>query len=452
MTTTDLAVIGAGPGGLAAAITAARAGLRVTLIDESHQPGGQYLRGARQHPSRGFSHAEQRANTFLQQLSRPNIDLQTGTFVWGIEDHTLALSGANGSSSLQAEQIIIATGGRELVLPLPGWTLPGVMTLGAAQILAKEYGQLPGKRIVLAGSGPLLLAAANALLTKRAKILAFLETTHPTDWFSYAPAIWGNFERLGEGAAYLRTIRQHKIPYRFGQTVIRASGNSQLESITIARLDRFGKPIPGSEEQIQADTLCLGFGLIPNTELGQLAGCQQIYQPQRGGWVPFRDEYLQTSQPGIYAVGEAAGIGGAGMALLEGQIAALAITHRFDQISALQRQLRPMRRFAAMLNTLFAPPLALNALADDETILCRCQEVRAGDIRQAIHQSNLNLSSLKNSTHTGQGQCQGRTCGPLLARLIASETHNPIETAGQFRPRPPIKPIPLGALAQEPQP
>ncbi|MBL6966746.1 MAG: (2Fe-2S)-binding protein, partial [Anaerolineales bacterium] len=163
-------------------------------------------------------------------------------------------------------------------------------------------------------------------------------------------------------------------------------------------------------------------------------------------------EYLQTSQPGIYAVGEAAGIGGAGMALLEGQIAALAITHRFDQISALQRQLRPMRRFAAMLNTLFAPPLALNALADDETILCRCQEVRAGDIRQAIHQSNLNLSSLKNSTHTGQGQCQGRTCGPLLARLIASETHNPIETAGQFRPRPPIKPIPLGALAQEPQP
>jgi NADPH-dependent 2,4-dienoyl-CoA reductase/sulfur reductase-like enzyme len=437
---------------LAAAITAAQAGLRVTLIDESPRPGGQYLRGTGRQATQSIPRAEQRTRAFLQQLPHPHIDLQTGTLVWGIDDRTLALHGPNGNFNLQAEQIIIATGGRELVPPFPGWTLPGVMTLGAAQILTKEYGLLPGKRIALAGSGPLLLAAASALLAKDARIIAILEATHPGAWLPHVNALWGNFNRLLEGNAYLRTIQRHKIPYRFGQTVIQATGKGQLEYIVTAKLDPRGRPVPGSEKEIAADTLCLGFGLIPNTELAQLAECQHEYSTTRGGWVPARDKYLQTSQPGIYAVGEAAGVGGADMALMEGQIAALAITRRFNQIPALQRQLRPLRRFAVMLNTLFAPPLALNTLASDETIICRCQEVRAGEIRQAVRQGNHTLGGLKNSIHIGQGQCQGRTCGPLLTRLIASQTHEPPEAAGQFRPRPPLKPISLGALAQEQRP
>ncbi len=452
MKTTELAVIGAGPGGLAAAITAASAGVRVTLIDEYPHPGGQYLRGAAQTSTPPVSRTEQRSRQLLHQLPHPNIEVLTGTLVWGIEDHTLALYNADGVRFLRAERIIIAAGGRERVLPFPGWTLPGVMTLGAAQILAKEHGLLPGKRILLAGSGPLLLAAAKSLLAQNAQIIAILEATHPIAWLAHASAIWGNFDRLREGGVYANVIRQHHIPYRIGQTIIQAAGEEYLESVTAAHLDRRGNPIPGSEEEIVADTLCLGFSLIPNTELTQLAECQHEYNPARGGWVPTRDQHLQTSQPDLYVVGEAAGIGGASMALLEGQIAALAITQRFNHIPTLQRQLRPLRRFGAMLNMLFSPLPALDALADDETILCRCQEVRAGEIRQAIRDGSHTLSSLKNHTHTGQGQCQGRTCGPLLTRLIASETDNLPENAGQFRPRPPLKPIPLSALAQEHHP
>jgi NADPH-dependent 2,4-dienoyl-CoA reductase/sulfur reductase-like enzyme len=180
MKTTELAIVGAGPGGLSAAITAAQAGLQVTLLDEYHQPGGQYLRGALQKDhTPAISRTEARSRKLLEQLPSQNIDLKTGTLVWGIEGHRLALHSALGTEWLTAEKIIIATGARELVTPFPGWTLPGVMTLGAAQILAKEHGVLPGKRILLAGSGPLLLAAASALSKtgSGATVLGVLEAT-----------------------------------------------------------------------------------------------------------------------------------------------------------------------------------------------------------------------------------------------------------------------------------
>lgn len=460
MNTTELAVIGAGPGGLAAALTAANAGLQVTLIDEAPHPGGQYLRGANQNKSmNSVSRTERNSRQFLEQLPHDHIQLLTSTLVWGLEANTLALHGPHGTRYLQAKQIIIATGGRELVLPFPGWTRPGVMTLGAAQILAKEHGLMPGKRILLAGSGPLLLASAYTLISKGAHIVGILEATHPTAWLAHAPAMWGNFDRLAEGWQYLKTIQQHKVPYLFGRTVAQAHGDGQLTAVSIAQLNRQGHPLDRAHTEVEVDALCLGFGLIPNTELAQLAGCQLEYAPRRGGWVPVRTATLQTSQPNLYAVGEAAGIGGASMALVEGQLAGtvaaqtsgkLAPAAAQAQIAAWQRKLRPLRRFEAMLNTLFSPPLTLNALATDDTLTCRCQEVRVHTIRQAIRAGSHSLSSLKNHTHVGQGQCQGRTCGPLLARLVAEEIGSTPETAGQLRPRPPLKPLPLSALAQEP--
>lgn len=450
--------MGAGTGGLSAAITAAQAGVQVTLLDEYHHPGGQFLRGAyREGASSVKTRTERLSRSLLEQLPSQNIDIRTGTLVWGIEGHRLAIHSVLGTEWLEAKKIIIATGARELITPFPGWTLPGVMTVGAAQILAKEHGVLPGKRILLAGSGPLLLATAGALRQpkKDVSILGILETTQPLAWMKYAPVALGNPDRLQEGWQYARTLFANKIAYRFGHVVIRAEGADRLTGVTIAKINRQGKIVSDSEQHLSLDTLCIGFGFVPNTELTQLAGCVHEHLPERGGWVPITDETLQTSVPGIYAVGETAGVGGAKVALIQGQIAGLAVALELkrpnkDEFARryipLNKQLQPLKRFGAMLNILFRPPPALDSLITDETIICRCGQVRAGEIRQAIRRGAHTLSDLKNWLPVGQGHCQGRTCGPLLTRLINSEIGIPTGKIGQFRPRPPLKPIPLGAL------
>ena len=462
MNTTELAVVGAGPGGLSAAIAAVQAGVHVTLLDEYHHPGGQYLRGTQQ---KGFppaiSKTEVLSRKLLEQLPSQNIKLQTGTLVWGIEGHRLALHSALGTEWLTAKKIIVATGARELAAPFPGWTLPGVMTIGAAQILVKEHGVVPGKRILLAGSGPLLLAAASALSKAKheASILGILEATHPLTWINHALAIQGNFDRLREGWHYAKTLIRNKVPYRFGYIVVRAEGTDRLRGVIIARINRQGKPIPNSEQALPLDTLCVGFGFVPNTELTQLAGCTHAYLPECGGWVPTTDETFQTSIPGIYAIGETAGIGGAYNAMLQGHIAGLAAARELGKLNQegftrsylpLKRQLQPLKRFSAMLNTLFRPHPALESLITDETIICRCEQVQAGEIRRATRQGANTMSDLKNWIPVGQGHCQGRTCGPLLARLINSEIGRSASEIGQFRPRPPLKPIPVDALRRFP--
>jgi len=454
----ELAVIGAGPGGLSAAITAAQAGVQVTLLDEYPHPGGQYLRGAqREKAVSAKSKTERLSRNLLEQLSSQNIEVRTGTLVWGIDGLRLALNSKRGTEWLEAKKVIIATGARELVAPFPGWTLPGVMTVGAAQILVKEHGVLPGKRILLAGSGPLLLATASmlSLSEQEVSILGILETAQPLSWMKFAPVALSNLERVLEGWQYVKSLFANKIPYRFGYSVIRAEGTERLTGVTIAKVNRQGNLIPGSEQHVPLDILCIGFGFIPNTELTQLAGCAHEYFPERGGWVPITDETFQTSVPGIYAVGETAGVLGAKAALIQGEIAGSAVALALKQLNKdefarryipLNRQLQPLKRFGAMLNTHFRPPPALDNLITEETIICRCEQVRAGEIRQAIQQGVNTLSGLKNWLPVGQGHCQGRTCGPLLARLVNGGTGVPASKIGTFRPRPPLKPIPVGAM------
>jgi NADPH-dependent 2,4-dienoyl-CoA reductase/sulfur reductase-like enzyme len=405
----------------------------------------------------------------LRQLAETDLELRPQTLVWGIERSgegprpearpegwRLALHGPRGLDWLEARAVIVAAGARELVIPFPGWTLPGVMTLGAAQILAKEHGVLPGQRVLLAGSGPLLLAAAAELTRHGAQVAGVLEAAHLSRWLRHAPAIWGNWDRLREAGHYLRALWQARIPYRPGWTVVQALGGDEMEAVVVARLDRRGRPIPGSRQQVPADSLCLGFGFVPNVELTQLAGCAHVFDPARGGWVPCLDQRQETSLPGLYVAGEAAGVAGAGAAMLEGHIAGMAAAHRLGRLpeEQLARELaaragrrRRLGRFAAMLNTLFAPAPGLDALTTDATPICRCEEVSAGEVRAAIRSGAAELDALKTWTRVGQGACQGRTCGPLLARLVAHETGRPLGQAGCFGVRPPLKPIPLGDLA-----
>jgi NADPH-dependent 2,4-dienoyl-CoA reductase/sulfur reductase-like enzyme len=459
MASVELAVIGAGPAGLAAAAAAARAGVRVALIDEYASPGGQYLKGA-SHPIRSPSAfpAERQGRALLRQVAGLDVDLRMETLVWAIEGRRLALYGPRGLDWLEAEALVVAAGARELAIPFPGWTLPGVMTVGAAQILAKGYQVQPGRRMLLAGSGPLLLAAGNELIERGVQVVGVLEASHFARWLPHAPAVWGQWDRLREGWHYLHGLRRARVPYRLGWTVVEALGGDEVEAAVVARVDPEGRPLPNTEQKLDVDTVCLGFNFVPNLELTLLAGCAHEYDPARGGWAPQVSERMETTVAGLFVAGETAGVGGAAAAMLEGRLAGLSAAQRLGRLGEdeLQRELIPLARqrrrlgrFAAMLNTLFVPGPGLDAITTDETLICRCEEVTAGQVRAAVARGARQLDALKTGTRVGQGACQGRTCGPLLARLVARETGRPIQEAGLFHVRPPLKPIPMGDLAGE---
>ena len=459
MTRTELAVIGAGPAGLAAATTAAAHGVQVTLIDELPAPGGQYLApaGAPGRAHAPLSAAERRGQALLDVLTGSGIDVRAETIVWNMAaDRRLQLYGAGQMEELVAQVVILACGAREVSVPFPGWTLPGVMTAGAAQLLAKRHGLAAGKRVLVAGSGPLLLPTAERLARVGATVVAIVESAPMTAWMRLGTTMWGHWDRIREGIHYGWALLRAGIPYRFGRAVTAARGHDRIESATIARLDAAGRPIPGSETAVDVDALCVSFGLTPNVELAQLAGCELVYEPQRGGWTPVVGGCCQTSLAGVLAIGDMGAVEGAAAGMLEGRLAGLQAAHLVGRlpVTAVTEAItkdaaarRRYHRFGAALNTIFVPPDGLFSLAADDTIVCRCEEVTAGEVRRVIAGGVTELDSLKQWTRVGQGPCQGRTCGPILAQMIAQQAGRPIAESGVFHVRPPAKPVPLAALA-----
>lgn len=508
-------VIGAGPAGLAAAVTAAELGLRVVLVDEAAAAGGQYLSShdswsgdhlpasERNGAEHRFStraerdgaaliaraHALTRAAMATQLASAADarqgasLELRWGATVWSLGPNSdgkgpgltaMVYSRAGdgreaGSECMEADAVVLATGARETVTPFPGWTLPGVMTVGAAQLLVKRHGVSPagpGQRVLIAGSGPLLLPAAAKLIEAGAHILGVLEAVHVgpnlavaphslSGVFEWAPALW---DRRGESWHYLSAMRRGRVPYLFGRAVVRATGTDRVEAVDVARLDRSGAPLPGRTETWPVDLLCVGYGLAPNIELAQLAGARVIYSAALGGWAVEVDEKsgVRTNVPGLFVAGETAGISGASSALLSGRIAALSAAASLGRLPQAElgaelvrtaRRRRQNARFGALVNLMFGAPDALTGAIPDDTPICRCEEVTAGEVRAAIAAGARSLDALKPALRVGQGLCQGRTCGPVLARLVAAETGRPVEAGGLFQARPPVRPVPLAVIA-----
>ncbi len=494
-------VIGAGPAGLAAAVTAAELGLHVVLVDEAATAGGQYLSpdywsgdhlvgGEHTGVEHRFSTRTERDGTALvaraHALSRAadaRLDLRWGATVWSLRPNSdgqaagltaMVYAGAGdrvqaGSERIEADAVILATGARETVTPFPGWTLPGVMTVGAAQLLIKRHGvspARPGQRVLIAGSGPLLLPAAAKLVEAGAHVVGVLEAAQVgaalavaprslSGVFEWAPALW---DRRGESWHYLSILRQGRVPYLFGRAVVRAAGAGRVEAVDVAKLDRAGAPLPGRTETWPVDLLCVGYGLAPNIELAQLAGARVIYSTALGGWAVQVDAAsgVRTNIPDLFVAGEISGISGASSALLNGRIAAMSAAATLGRLpqATLQAELvrtarhrRQNARFGAWVNLTFGASDALTRAIPDDTPMCRCEEVTAGEVRAAIAAGARSLDALKPALRVGQGLCQGRTCGPALARLMAAETGRPVEIGGLFQTRPPVKPVPLGAIA-----
>ena len=457
-----LAIVGAGPAGLSAAIAAAKCGLRPVVIDENPLPGGQIYRQLprefKVERSEALGLTYEKGQRLLARAYDANIELKLGTTVWGLFDPlTLGLECDGKAESMQCGALVLATGGYDRAIPFPGWTLPGVMTLGGAQTLVKSQRMLPGKKIILSGSGPFLLPVTSQLVEAGANIVAVLEASKPMGWLSRAGSLWGQWDRFREGWSYVKPLLRARIGVRFGQAVIEAWGKGKVEGVVTASLDDDWRPIPGTEQTILADVVAVGYGFSVNTQLSQLCHCEHEFRKGYGGWTVKVDRRQATSVAKVFAAGETTGIGGSDIAAAEGSIAGYSAAEALGMISeseARARQkpylerLRKLRPFARMMADLFSPRDGLFDITSPDTVVCRCEEVTATQIHEAIDNGASDLTGMKSRTRAGMGMCQGRVCGPSVATLVARRTGQRHDEVGAFTGRPIVKPVSMGALAE----
>lgn len=462
MATTDIAIIGSGPAGLAASLEAVAAGARVVLLDEHLRLGGQFFK---QVPS-SFKVEDTSAlgkdyptgREFLRLVSEGKIDVWLDSLVWGaFGERTLAVRRGRENLLLNAEKIIVATGAYDRPLPFPGWTLPGVITAGAAQTLAKSQWIMPGSRVLLVGTGPFQLPVAKQLLHGGAKIVAVVEATRFRSLLTGSLDAMARPDRAFEGFGYWKEITSSGAPFLFGHTIVRATGDGEVRGATIAAIDDEWRVKPGSERTFEVDTICTAFGFLPSTQMTQLLGCSERFDALAGGYLPKCDDNLETTVPGVFVAGETSGIGGSDVALAEGQLAGVVAAGQLgrldraafeSKLAAIKPKLQKARRFAAYLNRSFAPKPAAFQRIPDDTVVCRCEEVTAGEIRQAVLEGADSLKSIKILTRAGMGLCQGRICSSVVAQLASLASGRPVETFGSPGFRPPVKSIKLGELAE----
>lgn len=439
---TDVAVVGGGPAGLGAAIAARRQGARVILLDASPQPGGQYW----MQPSAPSTAAQVREGAArIAEARAAGVTVVTGAEVWAAwPDRRLSYVANGDGGEIQARAIVVATGTHDRPAAFPGWTLPGVMTPGAAQRLLKLHGTPPGRRVVLAGSGPFLLVVAAQLRAAGIEVAALVEAAQPTARLLAACRFPS---RLAEMARLVRGLRG--IPRRFGSLVVAAEGTQQVERVYLAPCRGNGRIDRERTEILDGiDALLVGYGFRPRTDLATLLGCRHAYDAARGGWHVAADPASgATSVAGVFAAGEVTGIGGARPAWLGGLAAgsAAAASLGFGR-AVIPSGLGRARRFAAWVGSIWPPTLGLGALADDDTILCRCEDVTVGTVASAIADGARTGAAVKMWTRCGMGRCQGRICAAPLADLLQHRAGIDPPGAGCNEARIPLCPVPLDAV------
>ncbi len=462
----DLAVIGAGPAGLAAAARAAALGLDTVLIDAQPAPGGQVYRNMEGLAARpddlerlGTGYRDGRA--LAREFRASGADYYPGTAVWTLEADAketgaetggvgLGLHADAGASWLRARRAILATGAMERAVPLPGWTLPGVMTVGAAQTLLKASNLLPEHPVAIAGSGPLLLLYASQLVVLGGRIAALLDTTPANRLraLPHLPGLLRHLPALRQGLGWRRALGTAGVPIFKAVHGVRALGGEALEAVEFTSA--------GTTRRIETRLLLLHEGVVPDHHLAMAAGCEMRWNDTGWCWHAAADSWGATSVPGLAVAGDCAGIQGAEAAPHAGRLAALDAARRLGRIDAAVRDrlARPAARARARLSGLhrfleawYRPRAEVLSPADPAVVVCRCEAVTVAELRAAVALGCQGPNQAKAFTRCGMGPCQGRLCGLTAAAVIASARGRSPAEVGHQKVRPPLAPVTLGDLA-----
>jgi NADPH-dependent 2,4-dienoyl-CoA reductase/sulfur reductase-like enzyme len=446
-------VIGAGPAGVRAAQTLVAHGLRPCLLDESLRGGGQVYRRQPDNFKRsakalyGFEAGKAQAvHATLDQLQR-EIDYRPETLVWNAEARTLDTLRNGRTAQVPFKHLIVATGATDRILPVPGWTLPGVYSLGAAQIALKFQGCAIGERVVFAGSGPLLYLVAYQYAKAGATVAAVLDSSPFSAQVRAVPALLGQPGTLGKGLYYRAWLAARGIPVHQNVHLHDIQGERRVSSVSWQQGNQ--------RETLSCDAVAFAHALRSETQLADLLGCEFTWSALNRAWLPSRDAAGRSSVEGIYLAGDGAGIMGADAAEMAGELAALSllgdIGHRIDRARSieLQRQLEAIQRFRQGLETAFPFPENWAANAPDHLVVCRCEEVTAGDIRQTVAEGHWEINRVKAMCRVGMGRCQGRMCGVAAMEIVAHASGRDIASVGRLRGQAPIKPLPFGVEAEQ---
>ncbi|MGV7214941.1 FAD-dependent oxidoreductase [Bradyrhizobium sp. UFLA05-112] len=449
----SIVIVGAGPAGTRAAEVLVCAGLRPIVIDEAPENGGRiYQRqpAGFQRTARalyGFEAAKAQAIHDTFDRLRSSVDFRPRTLAWNLRSGVIDTICDGRASVVPFAQTILCTGAMDRVIPLPGWTLPGVFTLGGSQISLKAQGCAIGARVAFLGTGPLLYLVAYQYARAGAQIAAVLDTTPFATKATQAFRLMRGRATFAKGLYYIAWLRAHGIPIVEGAIPLAIEGDGRVESLS-------WRDARGCKHGAAVDAVALGFGLKPEAQLADLAGVPFDFDPVQHNWQPRKDQSGQTSVEGVFLAGDGSGIRGADLAEAAGARAAWAVLAARGlpvdarAVARLDARLAEGETFRAALERAFPFPTKLAADMADDTILCRCEVITAGELRAAANEVLATLppsevNRAKALTRVGMGRCQGRVCGAAAAEVLAATMSCPVEQVGRLRGQPPVKPIPI---------
>ena len=422
MTRSDqhVVVVGGGPAGLAAAVAAHAAGLRTTIVEERRLLGGNFHLGRPAEPAREGSPAwfERRAGGASVVLNSAVVDAPSCG--------TLTISGPDGSRQITYSALVIATGAHDRGVPIPGWTLPGVLTAGGALAMAKAHHVAPGMHVLVAGSGPFLLPVA-AVIGELGARVTILEATPSRLALRAATIMCRDPHLVGESIGYLVRTARRRIRYRHGRAVVRIEGDDRVREVVHARVDANWRPIAGTEQREAVDAVALGYGFVPSTELPQLMGCALRYDGVQRGYGVVVDRAQQTSIANVFAAGELTGVAGERVAALEGRLAGLSAAATLGAFSAEEyaqrsceviRALKRLNRTARWLASAFRPRDGLWSALANTDIICRCEDIQLGSLMTALEGNAIEPRAAKSAARAGMGLCQGRVCSGAITEIL----------------------------------
>jgi NADPH-dependent 2,4-dienoyl-CoA reductase/sulfur reductase-like enzyme len=445
-------IVGAGPAGIQAAEALLRHGVRPILVDEGLRGGGQIYR---QQPE-GFRRSHQALYGFEAAKARrlherfdtlsQQIDYRPETLVWNLKGDVAHLAGPEGLQEIRYGALLLATGAMDRILPLAGWTLPGVYSVGGAQVALKYQGCAIGRRVVFCGTGPLLYLVAYQYAKAGGGVAALLDMSRLSAAFGLLPGLATGGSTILKGAYYAAWLRRHGIPVKNAIRPLAFEGQERVSGVRYRSAD-------GRVETTLCDAVAYGFSIKPETQLADLAHVPFEYDERARDWLPVCDADGRTTQAEVYLAGDGASIMGADAAELRGELAALALLQdrgipvSTARMTALRRKLARLERFRRALDRLFPLPADWASEIDDAVIVCRCEAIRAGALRHAVKVHTVQeINRLKALTRAGMGRCQGRLCAPAMAEILAANAKLPLAAVGRLRGQAPVKPLSANVL------